>query len=208
MTATECLRPSCDPGPPHPVGQCDAQIAARASAAPAPIVIEQDCELDDEGQVGAWLNVFWAVGHGHDPEAFLRAVVDRCLEYHGAIPAIHADDTPAEVWQENIDRRDGVEFRRTGDAPGPRQARVFPVTVLDLERSRRGAMKCGVDQCREPWDTGAAVKVCVEPGDGVDYTAVRMWLCRDHRGLLPEPSYRVCLVPVGATILLPEKAAS
>ncbi len=168
------------------------------------LAIEQDAELDDDGNIGGWLNVFWAAGHNLDPEAFIRGVVDRCLEYHGAIPAIHADDTPAEVWQTNVERQDSVEFHRTPE-PGSPRSRSFPVTVLDLERNRRGATKCSIDKCREPWATGPAAQVAVEPTDGTDYMAVRFWLCREHAKRFPEPSYRVCLIPVGATIVLEAK---
>ena len=43
------------------------------------IEIVQDCEVDYDGDVGGWLDVFWTEGHGHDSVEFIRAVVDHCL---------------------------------------------------------------------------------------------------------------------------------
>ena len=37
------------------------------------VEIMQDCEVDDDGDIGGWLDVFWAEGHGHDAETFIRA---------------------------------------------------------------------------------------------------------------------------------------
>ena len=172
-----------------------------------PIEINQDREFDEDWDgVGETLLVFWALGHGHDPDAFVRAVVDHCLEYDGGVPQIRPEDAPQEVWQRNVEHQDAIEYRRSSAPPedGYDRKRSIPITVLDLERRTHGATKCSVDRCGEPWTSGATAQVCVDTRDGDTYY-VRLWLCREHSRQFPEPSYRVCMVPVGATVMLPPK---
>lgn len=177
------------------------------------IQIEQDHEYDS-GEVGGPLAVFWCKGHGHSESAFIRAVLDYCLDNDVDIPAIRWDDRPVESWQQNVAHQDGIEYRRDLTPPtSPRSSR-FPITILDLEGPRRhGATKCAVNHCNEPWGRGAPVRVVVEPSMGSPYYGdehmdVTLWLCREHAKRLPEPSYRVCLVPVGAVITLEAKDES
>lgn len=165
------------------------------------IGIEQDCELDYDGEVGNHLPVFWCEGHGHDGTEFVRAVVEHCIDYGEDIPAIEWDATPVEMWQTDRDMGDAVEYVRAAEIPsGDRRDAWRPVTVLDLWRRCHGATKCSVNGCSKPWDSGQPIQIVTEV-DG-PYTALTMWLCREHRELLPEPSYRLRFVPVGSTIML------
>ncbi len=169
--------------------------------------IVQDHEYDEE--IGGPLAVFWAKGHDYDTRAFIRAVLDYCMDEDVDIPSITADDTPIQMWQRNVTRRDGVEYVRDVTPPESLRSSKFPITVLDLEGARRhGGTKCSISDCHEPWSVGRPVRVVVEPTDGgaeigSPYMAAEMWLCRGHSRRMPEPNYRVCLVPVGAEILLP-----
>jgi hypothetical protein len=178
------------------------------------IEIVQDSEFDElDGGVGAPLAVFWAKGHGHDPRKFIRAVLDYCLFEDADIPAIAYDDAPIETWQQNVSHQGAIEYRRDTTPPESSRSPRFPITVLDLERRTRGGFKCMVDDCHEPWSVGTSARVVVEPTPDGDappsrYMSVRMWFCREHRRHLPEPSYRVCMVPVGAEIVLPGPQAA
>lgn len=175
------------------------------------IEIVQDHECDGD-EIGGPISVFWAKGHGYDAREFIRAVVEYCLDRDADVPPITWEDGPVETWQQNVVHQAGVEYRRDATPPKALHSSRFPVTILDLEQPRRrGSAKCSVDQCTEPWFAGAMVRVAVEPGQGEPtsgspYMAVTLWLCREHRKNLPSPSYRVCLIPVGATILLPEES--
>jgi hypothetical protein len=174
------------------------------------IGITQDHEVDDDGEVGGPLAVFWAPGHGHDSGDFVRAVIEHCLDEGIDVPAIPADVEPVGLWQRLVPRQDCVEYQRTDFEPLYDPAN--PITVLDLDSRGRGGTKCGVDECREPWSSGRPVRVSIEPSPGdasvnSPYMAVRIWLCREHASRFPDPSYRVFMVPVGATILLPSAAA-
>lgn len=169
------------------------------------IVINQDNEYDD-GEVGGPIPVFWTKGHGHDAGEFMRAVVMFCLDNDVTIPRLDPwDDKPVETWQQNVAVHDGIEYRRDKTPPTSSRSSRFPITILDLEGPRRhGGTKCGVDHCDEPWGRGTPVRVAIEPTDaGLDYMGVTIWLCREHAKRFPEPSYRVCMVPIGATITLP-----
>jgi hypothetical protein len=177
------------------------------------IEICQDHEFDDAAGIGGPLPVFWAKGHGFDDRAFIRAVLDYCLDNHVDIPAITMNDAPVETWQQNVARSGSIEYQRDSSPPTSSRSPRFPITLLDLDRRGHGGTRCAVTGCDEPWSTGAPVRVCVEPGSGeaelgAPYMAVCLWLCREHRKHLPEPLYRVCLVPVGATILLPADATT
>lgn len=176
------------------------------------IGITQDYEFDEDCGLGGPMLSFWTEGHGHDPERFIRAVIDHTLEEHGSVPRIDPDDAPVEMWQRTIDRRDGVEYSRQSTAPEGSNPRAEPITLLDLERGHRGGTKCGVIGCTKPWSSGLPVVVRVEADDRGptvinSYMTVLMWFCRDHAHHVPEPSYRVCMIPVGATIMLPTPAA-
>lgn len=176
------------------------------------IAITQDYEFDEDCGLGGSMLSFWTEGHGHDPEQFIRAVIDHTLEEHGSVARIELEDKPVEMWQRTIDRGDGVEYSRQSTAPDGSYPRAEPITLLDLERHSRGGTKCGVVGCVNPWSSGPAAVVRVEidgrgPTVNNSYMAVRMWFCREHTRQFPEPSYRVCMVPVGATIMLPTPAA-
>lgn len=169
------------------------------------IEIVQDSEWD--GELGGPLGVFWTRGHGHDARDFIRAVLDYCLYNDVDIPAITGDDAPVKTWQQNVSHQDSVEYQRDPTPPTSVRSPRFPITLLDLEGPRRhGGTKCSVDDCPEPWSQGAPVQVRIEAdveGAGLRYMAVRMWFCRKHARQFPEPSYRVCMIPAGAEILLP-----
>lgn len=165
------------------------------------IEINQDREFDEDfAEVGGPMNIFWSYGHDHDVNRFVRAVIDHCLEDSGEVPAIRADDTPQQLWQRNVEHDGSVEYVRRSDPPTRHEWK--PVTLLDLEHRRRGGTKCSVVGCHQPWSVGSSARVRVDTTE--DHMDVRVWLCREHNERFPEPSYRVCMVPVGATILLPE----
>lgn len=171
------------------------------------IDITQDYEFFD-GEIGGRMATFWAPGHGHDTDAFIRGVLNLCLDEGADVPAITQDDTPVEMWQRNVESHDGVYYDRATEIPTHgRKPDWFPVTVLDVEPPRRGGgTKCGVDKCVQPWRSGEPIRVCIEPTDDPDpgrYMTVRVWLCREHAHRFPDPTYRVFMVPAGATVLLP-----
>lgn len=179
------------------------------------ISITQDYEFDEDSGLGGPMLSFWAQGHGHDPEQFIRAVIDYTLTEHGSVPRIEPEDEPSEMWQRAIERQAGVEYSRQSEKPTSSASylRSEPITLLDLERRGRGGTKCGVADCSKPWSSGPAVIVRVEadgrgPTVNNSYMTVRMWFCRDHARQFPGPSYRVCMVPVGATIMLPVTSES
>lgn len=181
------------------------------------IDIAQDYEFYEDSGLGGPMLSFWAPGHGHDPEQFIRAVIDHMLSYGGSVPRIDPEDKPVEMWQRTVEQHDGVEYERMPTKPETSASylQAEPITLLDLERRGRGGTKCGVSGCSKPWSSGNPAIVRVEADDrgptvNTPYMSVRMWFCREHSRRFPEPSYRVCMVPVGATIMLPapEDAAS
>lgn len=176
---------------------------------PMAIEITQDYEFDEDFGLGNPMLSFWAPGHGHDPKQFIRAVIDHTLTEHGSVPRIEDEDHPVEVWQRIIERQDGIEYQRQTTKPDGLHPRAAPITILDLERRSRGGTKCSVDRCNNPWSNGPTATIRVEADDrgptvNNPYMAVRIWLCRDHQNQFPKPSYRVCMIPVGATIMLPK----
>lgn len=169
------------------------------------IEVVQDYECDDDGDIGSPMPVFWAKGHGFEARAFIEAVVWFCLDNDVDIPRITGDDLPVEVWQQNVSRSGGsIEFRRTAEGSTSRHSPRFPITLLDLWRPGRGGKGCSVIGCDQPWRSGPSARVVVEPTDGTGKpVSVRMWFCPEHSRSYPEPSYRIFMVPVGATIKLP-----
>lgn len=165
------------------------------------VEIEQDHEAFDD-DIGSPMDVFWAKGHGHDPADFIRSVVEHCLDYGRSIPRIPDDLRPVEMWQRNVPSGDCIVYHRYAERPAGRGASrgMFPVTVLDVDGRRSGATKCSVNGCENPWMSGRPVAAKVDMDE--TYTAVTLWFCRKHGHKFPEPSYRVCMVPVGATIVL------
>lgn len=168
--------------------------------------IHQDHECSDDGEVGGPMSVFWCRGHGHDEREFIMAVLDYCLDNDLNIPAIGWEDTASEQWQANIAIGDGIRYDRFVEAGPARRSPRFPITILDLERpKRRGAPKCLVKDCVDPWFSSTPIRAISDADH--DYLAVEFHLCREHRKLLPDPSYRVVLVPVGATVVLNQAVA-
>ena len=166
------------------------------------LVIEQDYELDFDGEVGSPLAVFWTADHGHDPTALIRAIVEHCLDCGRDIPRIPDDARPVEMWQQNIPRGDAVEYHRHAEKPpGVPHRHLHPVTVLDVDRRQSGAPICSVQGCHRPWHIGHTITAVVDLTEG-DHEAVSMRMCREHSARFPAPSYRVRMVPVGATIVL------
>lgn len=164
--------------------------------------IERDYEMDVDGELGGQMLVWWSRGHGHDPEKFIRAVVDNCLENGDAIPRIGENDGPVEMWQHNVRVGDGIRYDRTDTAPVKPRSPLFPVTVLDVENRRAGSRACSVPACVRPW-AGSRQVLVVTKVDDDDPMTVYLPLCRKHSEQIPDPTYRLRLVPVGATIMLP-----
>ena len=180
-------------------GMEPSAIQAAATTGPPPM-IQQDYEIDWDGEVGAPLDVFWCEGHGHDPADFVRAVVEHCLDYGRDIPRIEDVRRPAELWQCDRKSGDSITYERRESVEGLRRADWRPVTVLDCERRRLGATSCSVKGCTRPVRSQQAFPVVWEP-DG-EYVALEMRLCDEHRGQIPDQTYRLVFVPVGATIML------
>lgn len=156
-----------------------------------------DINQDHDGDDGGPLPCFWAEGHDHDTDEFVRAVLAYCMDEGVDIPRIDmSEDHPTEVWQTNRKGGDWVEYHRSPE----RSRDSFPITLLDLWKPSRRGRACGVIDCNKPWVSGrpAIVKVDTDPG----HMSVRMWFCGDHSTRFPDPVYRVCMIPVGATILL------
>lgn len=164
-----------------------------------PLVIERDYEMDDCG-VGGPMMVWWSRGHGHDRRAFIDALIAECDD---DIPRISWDDPLVELWQSNVRTGTGVEYRRSRERSHPRSGQ-FPVTVLDLERGRRGAPKCSVRDCDGAWYSTPPVKVAIE-AEG-EHWSIDVPLCREHSRRMPDSHYRMAVIPIGATIML-ERAA-
>lgn len=170
------------------------------------IEINRDHEADDDGEIGGPMDVFWAEGHGHDDEVFLRAVLDECLG-EGNVPAIRWEDRPVEMWQRDVPAGDSVIYHRAEEVPDGHRVKDWrPVTVLDLERRHHGATKCSIDGCTKPWSSGQPVQIVVDVVG--PYRALTMWLCREHGREIPEPSYRLRFIPVGAVIQLPAETTT
>lgn len=172
------------------------------------LVIYQDHEYDGDFELGDLVPSFWTKGHGHEPCAFIRAVVAYCLDNDVDIPAIPQDVDPVELWQQNIAVDGGVEYRRGPTPPTSSRTSRFPITLLDLETlRRRGSTKCSVIGCSEPWSVSSpAARLCVERHQRKNEISVQLWLCREHQKCWPEPLWRVAVVPVGATVMLPQPA--
>ena len=164
------------------------------------IEIMQDCEVDDDGDVGGWLDVFWCEGHGHDAGDFVQSVVDHCLEWGHDIPKIPSDAVVAEVWQHDRKVGDSVIFERRSNLDGVRLADWRPVTVLDCERRFFGGSSCSVTNCTRPVMSAQGFPIVWEP-DG-EYLALDVRLCAEHRRQIPDQCYRLRFIPVGATIVL------
>ena len=164
------------------------------------IEIMQDCEVDDDGDVGGWLDVFWCEGHGHDAGKFIRAVVDHCLDWGHDIPKVPKGLEPVEMWHHDRTVGDAVIHQRRTDREGVRLADWRPVTVLDCERRFFGGSSCSVTNCTRPVMSAQGFPIVWEP-DG-EYLALEMRLCDEHRRQVPEKSYRLRFIPVGATIML------
>lgn len=164
------------------------------------VEIMQDCEVDDDGDIGGWLDVFWAEGHGHDAGDFVQSVVDHCLEWGHDIPKIPSDAVVAEVWQHDRKVGDSVIFERRSNLDGVRLAAWRPVTVLDCERRFFGGSSCSVTNCTRPVMSAQGFPIVWEP-DG-EYLALDVRLCAEHRRQIPDQRYRLRFIPVGATIVL------
>lgn len=165
------------------------------------IGIEQDYEVDDDGEVLGSLLSFWTRGHGFNPDAVIRAVVDFSLEEHRSVPRIDEGGPVDEVWQKTVHRASGVwEYRRSDvEQPG-----WDPITLVDLEHRYRGGRKCAVQHCPEPGRIGEPVRLLIEPSDsGMSSDVAYVYVCRFHAKRFPQPPYRVCMIPVGAEVVLP-----
>lgn len=170
------------------------------------IDIHQDWEWDDDFGLGSPMPVFWAKGHGHDQNEFIRAVVEHCLDEYRDIPCIPADAEFVAMWQQNVSHNESIEFRRSTDAPMSPRSPKFPVTVLDLAGPRKGGAKgCAITGCDEAWSRGIPVQALIEPTDESERMTAYLWLCREHAVRFPDPGYRVCMIPVGAQVVLEAK---
>lgn len=170
------------------------------------IEIQQDSAIDEDGEVGMPMHVYWCEGHNIDPQEFFEAVLAHCLE-EGDIPRIRPvdyyngiEDRPVELWQWDRTVDGSVIYERTVESPPPMR-RAVPVTVLDLERRWTGGYRCSVLECRLPWSRTTNHTTILD-GDS-ERLCMQLPLCRTHAAMMPEPSHRVMFVPVGSTVELP-----
>ncbi len=167
-------------------------MSATQAIAP-PIEIVQDCEYDEDEGLGQPMPVFWTAGHGHSAREFVRAVVDHCLDETGQVPRISYRDCPREVWQMTVSRGPAVEYLRI-NRPAGQERGWDPVTLLDLTRTSRGAIRCSASGCDQPGRAGSLVRVPVAASpQAVPSLSVGLWLCAEHAEQ----------VPAGAEIVLP-----
>jgi len=168
--------------------------------------ITQDYEMDFDGELGSPMPVFWSYGWHDDTRKFIEEVVQFCLDEDEDIPRITADDVLQRVWQLNRATGQGVMFIRESEPVLDMDyARNWKkVTVLDLYALHRGARMCMIHNCKEPWSVGLPVRALMSARaeDDPNVTA-ELYLCRGHRNVVPEPSYRIFMVPVGATVVMP-----
>lgn len=164
------------------------------SETPTPDV--QQFQDDEGGPLQSW----YAEGH-HEPAAFATALVRLLLdEYDADIPAIELDRV-TQRYMRKVPNFDGGWTSSFTDEPG---RGAMPVTLFDAEVARRG-LNCAVRDCGHSVSTNWPVRTAVTV-EAVSEFAVDLRLCRDHQKAMPQPIYRVFMVPVGATILLPAES--
>jgi hypothetical protein len=156
----------------------------------------QQFQDDEGGPLRSW----YAEGH-HEPAVFAAALVHLLLdEYDDDIPSIELDRI-RQRYMRKVPNLDGGWTSSFSDEPG---RGAMAVTLFDAEVSRRG-LSCAVRGCDRPVSTQHPVRTAVAV-EGVSEFTVDLTLCRDHSRQMPNPSYRVFMVPVGATILLPSES--
>lgn len=165
-----------------------------------PIEVEQLHDIDGDGELSGRTNCWYCEGHVN-PERFVRSVIDFVIEYGDRIPLIDLSWV-RHCWLYKRPNHGGSWTADFRDEIPPRWRRRDweAVTVLDCEQ-RRGGPRCSVRDCTSISSVGHPVMVKIEAGDS--HTSADIWLCRRHSAQFPGPSYRVCMVPVGATIMLP-----
>ena len=153
---------------------------------------------DDEGSsIRSW----YAEGH-HEPAVFAAALVHLLLDECGDdIPSIELDRIKQQ-YMRKVPNFDGGWTASFTDEPG---RGAMPITQFDAEVARRG-LSCAVRGCDRSVSTQHPVRTAVAV-EGVSEFTVDLHLCHDHARQMPNPTYRVFMVPVGATILLPAESA-
>jgi hypothetical protein len=167
------------------------------------IEIQQDWEIDEDGEIGGPMHTYWCYGHGHKRSDFIRFVFELCVG-QGVVPRFDSMDHPVvEMWQVERPTGDGITYERHAIEPTNlrRHVEAKPITLLDLDYLRHGGRSCSVVDCRNPWASTAPHPLIVE-GDR-PRVSLKVPLCREHKDAYPEPYYRMVVVPVGATVLLP-----
>lgn len=158
-------------------------------------------EIADDGEVMDRMPSWYCEGHV-DRIEFIRALVDHCVDYGDTIPSIDPDSVKLQFLCK-VGGHDGswtADFR--DDIPaGSRRKSWEPVTTFEVTR-RFGGVACAATDCTQPVSARVPVRAVLDATDGGPL-ALFFPLCTAHRRLVPEPCYRVCLVPIGAVIQLP-----
>lgn len=165
------------------------------------IEIVQLNEIADDGEVMDRMPSWYCEGHV-EPEPFIRALIDYCFEWGDDIPHI-APEEVKHLWLCKVGGHDGswtADFRNEVPAHS-RRGSWEPVTTFEVTR-RFGGVACAETGCTQPVSARVPVRAVLDATDGGPLS-LYFPLCTAHRRLVPEPCYRVCLVPVGAVIQLP-----
>lgn len=158
-------------------------------------------EIADDGEVMDRMPSWYCEGHV-DRIEFIRALVDHCVDYGDTIPSID----PYSVKHQFLCKVGGHDGSWTADfrddiPAGSRRKSWEPVTVFEVTR-RFGGVACSATGCTQPVSARIPVRAVLDATDGGPLS-LYFPLCTAHRGLFPDPIYRVCLVPVGATVVTP-----
>lgn len=158
-------------------------------------------EIAEDGEVLDRMPSWYCEGHV-DRIEFIRTLVDHCVDYGDTIPSIDPDSVKHQFLYK-VGGHDGswtADFR--DDIPaGSRRKSWEPVTTFEVAR-RFGGVACAAMGCTQPVAARVPVRAVLDAKDG-GQLALYFSVCIAHRALIPDPQYRVCLVPVGATVVMP-----
>lgn len=158
-------------------------------------------DIDEDGEIGSRQDSWYAEGHV-DQLDFIKAIVDHCADWGDDIPRIPL----GRVKHQYLHKAGGFGGSWTADfrdevPEGWRKGDWEPVTTFEAER-KFGGISCAVSDCRKSVRRRLPLMAVFEPED-VSRLCLYVNLCTKHAKQMPEPFYRVVLVPVGAIIKLP-----
>ncbi|MGE0178102.1 MAG: hypothetical protein AB7G17_14675 [Phycisphaerales bacterium] len=158
-------------------------------------------EIAEDGEVLDRMPSWYCEGHV-DRIEFIRTLVDHCVDYGDTIPSIDPDSVKHQFLYK-VGGHDGswtADFRDKIPA-GSRKGSWEPVTTFEVAR-RFGGVACAAMGCTQPVAARVPVRAVLDAKDG-GQLALYFSVCIAHRALIPDPQYRVCLVPVGAIVVMP-----